>query len=122
MYSGSERSEAQTFLNEFFDCYGQEREAVARFEEPQAGPRLVTRRRDLCLERRIGLTKLYDLMDDGAFADLRKLHHELDEAVAEAYGWPRRIAQDAAETTARLLELNRAVAAGARRYDPFRSR
>ena len=34
---GSERSEAQTFLNDLFACYGVERRDVARFEEPQAG-------------------------------------------------------------------------------------
>ena len=38
VYAGGERSEAQTYLNELFACYGQERSAVARFEEPQAGP------------------------------------------------------------------------------------
>src|SRR3990172_6198166 len=37
VYAGGERSEAQTYLNELFACYGQERDAVARFEEPQAG-------------------------------------------------------------------------------------
>lgn len=33
LYSGSERSEAQTFLNQLFWCYGTAREDVARFEE-----------------------------------------------------------------------------------------
>jgi len=38
LYSGSERAEAQTFLNELFRCYGTDRREVgARFEEPQAG-------------------------------------------------------------------------------------
>jgi len=38
LYNGSERAEAQTFVNELFACYGQDRLAVgARFEEPQAG-------------------------------------------------------------------------------------
>ena len=36
-YQGSERSEAQTFLNELFECYGTHRPDVAHFEEPQAG-------------------------------------------------------------------------------------
>lgn len=36
-YDRSERAEAQTFLNQLFECYGAERQAVARFEEPQAG-------------------------------------------------------------------------------------
>jgi hypothetical protein len=37
VYDGSERSEAQTFLNQLFDCYGTSREEVARFEHRQAG-------------------------------------------------------------------------------------
>lgn len=32
-YTGTERSEAQTFLNQLFECYGTDRQAVARFEE-----------------------------------------------------------------------------------------
>ena len=38
LYDGSERAEAQTFLNELFAAYGQDRyEVGARFEEAQAG-------------------------------------------------------------------------------------
>ena len=38
LYDGSERGEAQTFLNELFDCYGSNRREVgARFEEAQEG-------------------------------------------------------------------------------------
>lgn len=38
LYNGSERAEAQTFLNELFLCFGTDRvDAGARFEEPQQG-------------------------------------------------------------------------------------
>ena len=38
LYRGSERAEAQTFLNELFACFGSDRRAVgARFEEAQEG-------------------------------------------------------------------------------------
>ena len=38
LYAGSERSEAQTFLNELLDCYGTDRREVgAVFEAPQEG-------------------------------------------------------------------------------------
>ena len=38
LYEGSERAEAQTFLNELFECYGTNRlDAGAHFEEPQKG-------------------------------------------------------------------------------------
>jgi hypothetical protein len=81
--------------------------------------RLYARRSEICIQQNIGLTKLYNQVDDGAWADLRDLHRELDEAVAAAYGWPRAVAHDPDETNRRLLELNRAIAAGEIAYDPF---
>jgi hypothetical protein len=90
-----------------------------RDEIADVARRLYARRSEICLEQQIGLTKLYNQIDDGAWTDLRDLHRELDEAVAVAYGWPRNIAQDAEETNRRLLELNRAITAGEIEYDPF---
>lgn len=81
--------------------------------------RLYARRSEICLERQIGLTKLYNQLDDGAWRDLADLHAELDEAVAAAYGWPRSVAHDADEINRRLLELNRAITAGEVDYRPF---
>ena len=47
LYKGSERSEAQTFLNELLACYGTDRrEAGAIFEAPQEG-RFLALERDL---------------------------------------------------------------------------
>ena len=103
VYDGGERSEAQSDHDEIAD--------VSR--------RLYARRSEICLERQIGLTKLYNQMDDGAWRDLRDLHAELDEAVAAAYGWPRAVAHDTDETNRRLLELNRQIAAGECEYHPF---
>jgi hypothetical protein len=80
--------------------------------------RLYARRSEICLDRQIGLTSLYNQMD-GAWADLKALHRELDEAVASAYGWPRSVAQDVNETNRRLLDLNLAIAAGQIDYRPF---
>ena len=80
---------------------------------------IVRRRSEICLEREIGLTKLYNEVDDGAYADLRKLHEQLDEAVAAAYGWPKTAAHDPAESNRLLLELNRAIATGKVDYQPF---
>ncbi len=38
LYEGTERAEAQTFLNELFACYGSDRREVgAKFEDPQEG-------------------------------------------------------------------------------------
>ena len=83
------------------------------------GRRLIARRGEVCEAEQIGLTALYNQMDEGAWADLKALHRELHEAVAVAYGWPTNIAQDANETNRRLLELNREIAEGRRLYDPF---
>ncbi|MBM2822839.1 MAG: hypothetical protein HW413_1585 [Thermoleophilia bacterium] len=80
---------------------------------------LYLRRSEICLERQIGLTKLYDEVDDGAYRDLRELHDALDEAVAAAYGWSASAAHDPQESNRLLLELNRAIAAGEIDYRPF---
>jgi N-6 DNA Methylase len=90
------------------------REAIAA-----AAQQLIRQRREICLERQIGLTRLYNEIAEGAYRDLRELHVELDEAVAEAYGWPSRVAHNPDESNRRLLELNRAIAAGEIEYDPF---
>lgn len=76
-----------------------------------ASKALYDRRSDLCMEHNMGLTKLYNLMDEGGFQDLKALHKQLDEAVAEAYGWPKSIAQSPPDLVARLRELNRQRAA-----------
>jgi hypothetical protein len=81
--------------------------------------RLYARRSEICLEREIGLTKLYNEVDDGAYHDLKELHEELDEAVAAAYGWPASAAHDPQESNRLLLELNRAIVAGEVEYQPF---
>jgi len=81
---------------------------------------MIARRSEICLERQIGLTQLYNEVDDGAYRDLKELHAALDEAVAAAYGWPASAARDPADSNRRLLELNREIAAGRVAYDPFR--
>lgn len=90
-----------------------------RDEIADVSRRLYACRSEICLERQIGLTKLYNQVDDGAWRGLADLHAELDEAVAAAYGWPRSVAHDPDETNRRLLELNRQIAAGEREYHPF---
>lgn len=59
------------------------------------GQTLDEERRKIMLRRRLGLTKLYNLVNDPAITDradpdvdcLRAIHIELDEAVMDAYGW-----------------------------------
>lgn len=73
----------------------------------------------ISVQRKIGLTKLYNDMDDGAYEELAMLHTRLDGAVAEAYGWPKSLGKDPAETNARLLDLNHKIADGDLPYAPF---
>jgi hypothetical protein len=80
---------------------------------------VIARRQQICAANSFGLTTLYNLVDEGAYTDLKALHRELDEAVAAAYGWPNAVAQDGDEIVQRLLILNREIAAGTREYDPF---
>ncbi|BCT78277.1 DNA modification methyltransferase [Sinomonas cyclohexanicum] len=91
-----------------------QRERVAALSRAVVG-----RRQEICLREGFGLTKLYNLVDDGAYADLKKLHRQLDEAVAECYGWPRSAAQDSDEIARRLTQLNREISEGTRTYAPF---
>jgi hypothetical protein len=91
-----------------------QRESVAA-----ASVALLARRTEICHDRDIGLTMLYNQVDDGAYQDLAALNRVLDEAVASCYGWPKKVAQDGGELVRRLLELNAEIVAGDRPYDPF---
>lgn len=59
------------------------------------GETLDIERREIMVRRDLGLTKLYNLVNDPGIADsadadvarLRQIHTELDEAVMAAYGW-----------------------------------
>ena len=56
------------------------------------GSTLDTERREIMLRRQLGLTKLYNLVNDPDYADddiarVREIHVELDKAVMDAYGW-----------------------------------
>ena len=61
----------------------------------EVGRTLHEERREIMLRRQLGLTKLYNLVNEPELADtedpdiarLRGIHMELDEAVMAAYGW-----------------------------------
>jgi restriction-modification enzyme MmeI-like protein len=91
-----------------------QRERVA-----EASRNITARRKEICAANSFGLTTLYNLIDEGAYIDLKALHGELDEAVAAAYGWPKTVAQNGDEIVQRLLILNREIVVGVREYDPF---
>ncbi|MGH3873545.1 MAG: hypothetical protein ACRDSR_18880 [Pseudonocardiaceae bacterium] len=59
----------------------------------RVGQELDSFRRSVMLGRQLGLTKLYNLVHDPAVTDqeiqrLREIHTEIDQATAQAYGWP----------------------------------
>jgi len=91
---------------------------VVRKEIGSIAAELIAARQAICVENEIGLTVLYNQVDDGAWSDLHELHRRLDEAVARAYGWPVSVAYDALDAKARLAELHAGIVAGAA-YDPF---
>lgn len=95
-----------------------EPEQAARAEIGDIAKRLIERRQGICVEHEIGLTVLYNQIEEGAWADLADLHRQLDEAVAQAYGWQASVAHDLVEVKARLADLYRQIRDGLR-YAPF---
>jgi len=83
-----------------------------------AAKRIVELRRTACDSINAGLTKVYNLMDDGGFVDLKATHRELDLAVAEAYGWNATLLDNPAELLDALFDLNAQYAADPD-YAPF---
>jgi hypothetical protein len=73
---------------------------------------LLAARSSLCAEHAIGLTVLYNHLDDGAFDQLLSLHRKLDLAVIAAYGWQPALLADTIERNRRLYELNRQITTG----------
>ena len=80
---------------------------------------LVARRGEICAQQEIGLTTLYNRVDEGAYSQIADLHRALDRAVCDAYGWTAAVASDPLELRARLVILNEEIASGRRAYDPF---
>ncbi|MEU4819901.1 type IIL restriction-modification enzyme MmeI [Micromonospora aurantiaca] len=77
-------------------------EVFETFPRPKAtkrladiGARLDSERREIMLRRRLGLTRIYNLVNDPRLSDaddpdvarMREIHVELDEAVMAAYDW-----------------------------------
>lgn len=144
LYDGTERAEAQTFLNELFTCYGNDRQqagacfdirytpssAFETFPWPQPDDAqrervaqlsrdVIDLRSTLCREHEIGLTTLYNRVDDGAYAALRDAHRDLDLAVLAAYGWSSALLDDVRLRNRALLDLNSAIRTGDVPYSPF---
>ncbi|MGH2982508.1 MAG: type IIL restriction-modification enzyme MmeI, partial [Solirubrobacterales bacterium] len=96
-----------------------EPDSATRQEIGEIARRLIERRQTICRELGIGLTDLYNVVDDGAYADLADLHRDLDRAVARAYGWPADVGADPLEIKTRLAALHGEILADRIEYTPF---
>jgi hypothetical protein len=79
---------------------------------------LLDRRRQIAVSDTLGLTELYNRIDDGAYRDLVALHKTLDKAVVAAYHWPTAIADNSDELVRRIWQLNQQIGQGIGAYAP----
>lgn len=82
-----------------------------------AAKTLIELRTNLCAVHHVGLTTLYNQVEDGAHRNLIAAHEALDSAVLSAYGWPT--SESWPEVRARLYTLNATVTADPTIYRPF---
>ena len=83
--------------------------------------RIVELRRSACDSINAGLTKVYNLMDDGGFTELKAAHRELDLAVMDAYGLEKALLDDRPRLLDALFDLNERAATDPN-YQPFGKR
>jgi len=69
-------------------------------------------RAEACRARTLGLTKIHNLLRDGALPELTAAYEALNDAVSACYGFPAGCWRDESATLAALLELNGRVAGG----------
>ncbi|HVX34353.1 MAG TPA: DNA methyltransferase [Solirubrobacterales bacterium] len=93
-------------------------EDAARGEIGELAKSLIDSRQEICVNNEIGLTALYNQVEENAWAHIADMHRQLDEAVARAYGWPASVAHDPVEAKARLADLYRQISEGLD-YAPF---
>ncbi|MBK5232632.1 MAG: class I SAM-dependent DNA methyltransferase [Thermoleophilia bacterium] len=80
------------------------------------GQAVIERRQEICVQGNMGLTDLYNQIEDGAWDDLSTLHAQLDEAVLAAYGWNDLEVGDHPSVNQHLYELNRRITEGLVEY------
>jgi hypothetical protein len=65
-----------------------------------------------CRDHHLGLTDVYNLLDEGGFRDLAAAQAALDRAVSAAYGWRQDVVHHRSSVLRSLLERNLAITAG----------
>ena len=88
-YASTLETRIRYTTSDVFETFPQP-DVTSRME--RAGEVLEGHRHPVMLDRQLGLTALYNLVNDGGVDDpvaerLREIHVEIDRAVAEAYGW-----------------------------------
>jgi hypothetical protein len=82
---------------------------------------IVMARTEACASTGYGLTKVYNLMDEGGFAELARATEELNRAVMDAYGLDWDLLDRPSDLMKVLYQLNAATAANPG-YHPFGDR
>lgn len=67
-------------------------------------------RREACIERKLGLTKIHNLLRDGKLPDLQRASDAMNEAVNACYGFPEGTWRDEKDVLVRLAALNARIA------------
>ena len=80
---------------------------------------LVAARHAITARDQIGLTTLYNGLDEGAWQDVARLHRELDHSVLAAYGFPVSLRGEPLELKAQLASLHADIIGRRRGYSPF---
>jgi hypothetical protein len=102
-----------------FDTFPFPRPSIAQHKKiGTTAEKIVALRRSACDSIGAGLTKVYNLMDEGGFVELKAAHRELDLAVADAYGWNATMLDDPARLLDALFDLNEKCAQDSN-YKPF---
>jgi hypothetical protein len=78
----------------------------------QAAEAFDARRSAVCRERKLGLTKLHNLLEAGELPDLQAAYDELNDSVTAVYGFPAGSWRDDLQTLKLLLALNYELAGG----------
>ena len=80
---------------------------------------LIAARQAITVQEGVGLTDFYNALDEGAWAPVARIHHELDTEVLKAYDLPGSLRDDPLELKARLASLHAEISTARRSYAPF---
>lgn len=88
-YGGGLRADPRYSASDVFEAFPR---PASTDRLAEVGRMLDTERREIMLQRDLGLTKLYNLVNDPDYTDddikrMREIHVDLDQAVMDAYGW-----------------------------------